>query len=77
MSRDALRPTHAVAPTAGTSRSGRAMALAAADVVGMDSVTDPDTGRTRISRTQWDALCALIGADPATGLPLPTDGGAS
>lgn len=70
MSRDALRPAHSVVPTAGTSRSGRVMALDAADVVGADCVTDPSTGRTLISRGQWDALCASIGADPKTGLPL-------
>lgn len=60
-------------PTAGTSRSGRAMAVAA-DV----AASTPDTCVGRVlSTVEWDALCASIGADPATGLPLLKGGGAA
>ncbi len=74
MSRDARRPALAVLPTAGTSRSGRAMALAAADVAA--STPDLCVGRV-LSAAEWDALCANVGADPTTGLPLRKGGGAA
>ena len=72
-----------VVPTCGTSCSGDAMARDAADVAAVDEPTafadtpDERMGRVVLSPEGWDKLCALIGMDPSTGLPSPTDGGAS
>lgn len=40
------------------------------------SAGTPATGTRRVvSTVEWDALCASIGADPKTGLPLLKRGG--
>lgn len=54
--------------------AGWGLARRSADV----AAPDPDTRARRVvSVGQWDALCASIGADPKTGLPLLKGGGAA
>lgn len=45
-------------------------------VQGAAGVATPRSRRV-VSVVEWDALCASIGADPMTGLPLPKSGGAA